>query len=68
MQKTAVEEALQLDDHEAPGNNVITKSSSPAMTIPDNNPVGITDIISITESGTIASVKADLDITHTYNR
>ncbi|MEP6845505.1 MAG: proprotein convertase P-domain-containing protein [Panacibacter sp.] len=64
--KAAVEEALQLSDHGAADNNVIIKSSSPGMTIPDNNPTGITDIISITESGTIASVKVDLDITHTY--
>jgi subtilisin-like proprotein convertase family protein len=65
--KAAVDEAIRLGGNGTTGNNnVITKSSSPGAAIPDNNPAGITDIITVTEGGTVASLKVDLDITHTY--
>jgi subtilisin-like proprotein convertase family protein len=48
------------------GGNTIVKSSTPGKTIPDNNPAGITDKITVTEQGAIASIKIELDITHTY--
>jgi len=64
--KAAVEAALQLNPPPAPGGNIITKSSSPGTLIPDNIPAGITDIITVTDGGTVASVKVDADIAHTY--
>jgi subtilisin-like proprotein convertase family protein len=61
----AVAEALRLAG-ETPGNNAIIKSSTPSKAIPDNNPIGVSDIIVIDEGETVASVKVDLDITHPY--
>ncbi|MEP7372247.1 MAG: proprotein convertase P-domain-containing protein [Chitinophagaceae bacterium] len=62
----AVAEALRLGGDIPNDNNVITQSSSPAKAIPDNNPVGISDVMVVNDGGTISSVKVDLDITHTY--
>ncbi|MCW3089910.1 MAG: peptidase [Ferruginibacter sp.] len=62
----AVAEALRLAGNSPVGNSTITKSSSPSKPIPDNNPTGIADTIVINNAGTVAAVKIDLDITHTY--
>lgn len=40
--------------------------STPSRAIPDNNPTGISDTITVPESVSIASFKIGLDITHTY--
>ena len=46
----------------------ITVSDSPALAIPDNDPVGTsTTIIVGTATGTITDLDVDLEITHTWN-
>ncbi len=64
--EAAVAEALRLAGNVPVIGNVVTKTSSPMKAIPDNNPSGVTDSISISDGGTVAGVKVDLDITHTY--
>ena len=64
--EAAVAEALRLAGGSTPDDDTITESSAPAKAIPDNSPTGITDAITINGSGTVASVKIDLSITHTY--
>ncbi len=40
--------------------------SNPDMAIPDNQPAGIADAISVNRPGTIENVQVDVDVTHTY--
>lgn len=42
------------------------RDSAPRKAIPDNNPIGISDIINVEESGTIASTAVTINITHTF--
>ncbi len=42
-------------------------SSNETISIPDNDPEGITSTIDVDIEGTVRSVEIDLDITHTYN-
>ena len=44
----------------------IEKTSTPHRAIPENNLVGITDTIDITDTLTISSLNVGVDITHTY--
>jgi subtilisin-like proprotein convertase family protein len=44
----------------------LRKVSSPGAAIPDNAPVGVRDIIHVSQAAVVASVKVTLDITHTY--
>jgi subtilisin-like proprotein convertase family protein len=44
----------------------VEQESAPALAIPDNDPAGIADSISILEAGKVRSVSVWLDITHTY--
>lgn len=63
----AVAEALRMAGGTPPvNNNTITQSSSPSLAIPDNDEAGVSDTIAINGNGSIASVKVDVDITHTY--
>lgn len=62
----AVTEALRTIESPDTNNKTITQSSSPSIAIPDNDPTGITDTITITDNGTVSSVTIDLDITHSY--
>jgi subtilisin-like proprotein convertase family protein len=62
----AVAEALRVAGGLPGSGNTIVQSSTPAKPIPDNNATGITDSIVVNGSGTIASVKVDLRIVHTY--
>lgn len=39
---------------------------SPGLAIPDNNATGITSTMTLSQSGTVASVKVKVGITHTY--
>lgn len=39
---------------------------SPALTIPDNDPAGVSSGITISQSGTVQTAKVALDITHTF--
>ena len=41
-------------------------SSSPSLPMPDNDPAGVNDIITILGGGTIADLNVVVDITHTY--
>ncbi len=43
-----------------------TVSDSPALAITDNDPVGVTSIISVTEDITLEDLDVNLDITHTW--
>ncbi|MCF6159182.1 MAG: hypothetical protein E3K32_11600 [wastewater metagenome] len=45
---------------------VVRGEAIPALTIPDNNPVGISSIINITQLGIAKGMKVGIDITHTY--
>ena len=41
-------------------------TSTPSLAIPDNDPLGVTDSITIAESGVIHRIKIKVDISHTY--
>lgn len=43
-----------------------TTTASPRAAIPDNNPMGVSSEINITEAGQIASLALDVDVAHTY--
>lgn len=62
---TAVAEALRTLRTD-PDSDVISESSSPSITIPDNHPQGISDTITINQDGTVSGVSLDLDITHSF--
>jgi len=49
-----------------PAQTMIEKTDSPALRIPDNDPVGVERIISVAENGTVNEIELDVDITHTY--
>ncbi|HET6204116.1 MAG TPA: proprotein convertase P-domain-containing protein [Planctomycetota bacterium] len=42
------------------------KKASPALSIPDNNATGVTSALNYAETGTVASVKVRVNITHTW--
>jgi subtilisin-like proprotein convertase family protein len=44
----------------------LRKSSSPALAIPDNNVGGVRNTIHIDDAGNVASIKVDVDLTHTF--
>lgn len=46
--------------------SVIRKEATPAMTIPDNKPAGISSTITFAQTGTTKAVKVSVDITHTF--
>lgn len=41
-------------------------AATPAASIPDNAPAGVSSTISVTDGGTIGSLKVTVDITHSY--
>ncbi|MGM0555839.1 MAG: proprotein convertase P-domain-containing protein [Myxococcota bacterium] len=43
-----------------------TASNSPAVAIPDNDPAGVSDTLSVSGCTTIAATTVDVDISHTY--
>jgi M6 family metalloprotease-like protein len=45
---------------------VIDVSSTPAKSIPDNNPVGIQDVISVDQDGLLTALEVSVDISHSY--
>ncbi len=51
---------------DAPATQDISKSSSPARAIPDDDAAGVVDTIHVAESGSIASLTVTLDISHPY--
>ncbi len=55
----------QLSDAVTPP-QVLSKASTPNAAIPENNQTGISDTINIAEALTLSSVKAGVDIKHTY--
>ncbi len=44
----------------------ISHFSRPDKGIPDNDDAGITDVLDLTESGSVASISVNIDITHSY--
>ena len=49
------------------GNNTAhTYTASPAAAIPDDSTTGVSNTISVSDTGTITDVKLTVDITHTY--
>ena len=46
----------------------VTECSTPALAIPDNDPVGVTDTLTVAMTGTetVTSLEVFVDITHTY--
>jgi subtilisin-like proprotein convertase family protein len=42
------------------------QTATPALPIPDNNATGVTSTLNFAQSGTVASVKVRVNITHTY--
>ncbi|MGB3076035.1 MAG: S8 family serine peptidase, partial [Chitinophagales bacterium] len=63
--EAAVAEALRMAGPAIAATS-ITKTSSPGIAIPDNNPIGIRNVIAVADQGTISSVMISLDITHSY--
>jgi len=43
-----------------------SETSKPKISIPDHDPLGITDTITFSDQATISSIKVSVDITHTY--
>jgi subtilisin-like proprotein convertase family protein len=62
----AVAEALRIAGGSVVGDGTLIRSSAPSKPIPDNIAAGITDTIIVNGSGTVASVKIEIGITHTY--
>ncbi len=60
----AVKEAIQRKTSDS--NLVFSKTSTPNLSIPDNDTVGIVDTVSFEEAAFIADVKVKVDISHTY--
>jgi len=44
----------------------VIQASRPNLTVPDNDPTGITDTISVTTSGAIKDIKVKLELRHSY--
>ena len=44
----------------------VQQSSKPNLTVPDNDPNGVTDTIKVTTSGVLKDIKVKLDLRHTY--
>lgn len=49
-----------------PGGDVLRLSSRPDLAIPDDDPTGSSDTITVDESFAVTSVGVTLDVTHTY--
>lgn len=60
----AVTEAVRR--RQGPTGQVIVGSSSSSLAIPDNDPTGVRDTITLSQSASIATVKVTVDLTHTY--
>jgi M6 family metalloprotease-like protein len=45
---------------------VIQASASPALRIPDNDPIGVSSAITISQAGAIRQAKVGINISHTY--
>ncbi len=60
----AVAEALKRG--EGPAQQTFRQASTPALSIPDNNPAGVRDTINFSETAIISSIKALVDLTHTF--
>jgi len=58
---------LHVAGSELPLADVRTYSSSPALDIPDNDETGITDTMTLSDEGTVKSLKVTVDISHTYS-
>lgn len=73
-----VESGLTLSRIGAPGDSInftvgqeaapqsVRKEVAAALTIPDNNPTGVSSSITIDHPGTVRQAKVGVDITHTY--
>jgi subtilisin-like proprotein convertase family protein len=44
----------------------IDKESAPGLAIPDNDPVGVSDMIRISDARSIGNIEVTVDITHTF--
>lgn len=49
-----------------PSIRTVQFESRPNVDIPDNHPGGVSDSINVAESGTVASVRVDVRVNHTY--
>ena len=45
---------------------IFDSNSSPNLAIPDHNPIGIIDSITVETSGTLTAISINVDLTHTY--
>ena len=46
--------------------NKVQATSTPNLSVPDNDPNGITDTIKVTQSGPLKDLKVKIDLRHTY--
>lgn len=72
------ESGLTLSKISTPGNSInftvgqqaspqsVRKEAAPALTIPDNDPTGVSSSINIEHSGVVRQAKVSIDIAHTY--
>lgn len=58
--------ALVVRQKKNKGSAIFSKISTPGLTVPDNNPAGVSDTVNFTEQSTISSIKVSVDIAHTY--
>ena len=45
---------------------MLSAESTQALTIPDNDPLGVASALELTGMGPVADIRVDVDITHTY--
>lgn len=48
------------------GTTMFSKTATPGLTVPDNNPAGVQDTLNFAEQSNILGVKVSVDITHSY--
>lgn len=58
---------LHVAASDLPLSDVRTYSSSPALSIPDNDEDGVSDTMSLSDEGSVKGLKVTVDITHTYS-
>ena len=51
---------------DAPSDRLVEFERHPNLSIPDNNPAGISDSVLVTDTPTVMSVRVDVAITHSY--
>lgn len=49
-----------------PGTGPLKLTREPSLAIPDNDPAGVSDVVTVERSGKLKDIKIDIDLKHTY--